>query len=175
MDSKGGVRDTHPELEAPLAPRAGQLSATEMTEVVMPQHANRLGTAFGGTIMSWIDVCAAVVTQRHSGRMGVTVFVDDVEFLAPARVGDVVRLSGRVNAAFRTSMEVEVLVEREELGSRERTRCAEALLTFVCLDDEGEPTAVPPLLLQTEEELARAEAAAERRTARLARRAERPG
>jgi len=135
----------------------------------MPQHANRLGTAFGGAIMSWIDICGAVVTQRHSGRIGVTAFVDDLEFRAPAVVGDVVRLTGRINAAFTSSMEVQVVVEREDPWTRERTLCADALLTFVNLSDDGTPSPVPPLALETEDDRRRAEAATARRQERKAR------
>ena len=154
---------TQPESKAP------SVSATEMTEILLPQHANALGTAFGGTIMSWIDVCAAVAAQRHCGRIAVTAFVDDMQFLRPIRVGDVVRLTAVVNATFRTSLEVGVLVERESRDTMERVGCVEAFLTFVNLDDNGRPSPVPKLAISSDEERAREADALARRERRLAR------
>ncbi len=148
--------------------RPPRLSFTEMSEILLPQHANALGTAFGGVVLSWIDVCGAIAAQRHCGRVAVTAAIDDMQFLAPLRVGDVVRLTARVNAAFRTSLEVEVRVEREDIATRARTLCADALLTFVNRDEEGRPVPAPPLAPETEEERKRVEAARERRAARLA-------
>jgi acyl-CoA hydrolase len=143
-------------------------SFTEMTELVLPQHANALGTAFGGTVMSWIDVCAAIVAQRHTGRISVTAAIDDLHFLAPIRVGDIVRLTGRINATFRTSLEIEVLVEIENAATRQRTLCADAKLTFVNVGPDGKPIAVPPVVLETEEDRERSAAAEKRRAARIA-------
>jgi len=143
-------------------------SFTEMTELVLPQHANALGTAFGGTVMSWIDVCAAIVAQRHTGRISVTAAIDDLHFLAPIRVGDIVRLTGRINATFRTSLEIEVLVEIENAATRQRTLCADAKLTFVNVGQDGKPIAVPPVVLETDEDRERAAAAEKRREARIA-------
>jgi len=144
-------------------------SQTEMTEIVLPQHANALGTAFGGTVLSWIDVCAAIAAQRHCGSVAVTASIDGVEFRAPIRQGDVVRVFGRVNAAFRTSVEVEVAVETEDPATMARTLAVDALLTFVNVDAAGRPSPVPALRCETPEETARAEAAVERRRARLLR------
>jgi len=148
--------------------RPPRLSFTEMNEIVLPQHANALGTAFGGVVLSWIDVCGAIAAQRHCGRIAVTAAIDDMQFLAPIRVGDVVRLTARVNAAFRTSLEVEVHVEREDVSTMARTLCADALLTFVNRDEEGLPVPAPSLAPETDEERARVEAAIDRRKARLA-------
>jgi acyl-CoA hydrolase len=153
-------------MSEPLKPRTVQQSMTEMTEIVLPPHANALGTIFGGTVMSWIDVCGAIVSQRHCGRIAVTAFVDDLEFLAPIRVGDVVCLSGRLNAVFRSSMEVEVIVEREDVATGVRTLCLEALLVFVNVDDQGRPQTAPPLTLETEEDHRRSCEAMERKRRR---------
>jgi acyl-CoA hydrolase len=150
------------------APKPPRVSLTEMTELVLPQHANVLGTAFGGVVLSWIDICGAIAAQRHCGRVAVTAAIDEMQFLAPIRIGDVVRVTAWVNAAFRTSVEVEVHVEREDPTTMERTLCADALLTFVNRADDGTPAPAPPLAPETDEERARAEAAAERRKARLA-------
>src|SRR6185295_12948283 len=93
-----------------LEPRTQAHSRTQMTEYVLPQHANALGGVFGGQIMAWIDLCAAICAQRHSGRMSVTAFVDELKFVEPVHVGEVVRLEAEVTAVFRTSMEIEVIV-----------------------------------------------------------------
>jgi len=149
-------------------PRA---SFTEMTELVLPQHGNVLGSAFGGTILAWIDVCGAIAAQRHCNRVAVTAALDEVNFLASIKVGDVVVLSARVNAAFSTSLEVEVEVKVEDAKTGQRKRCVDAFMTFVAVDEEGKPCRVPQLVLETREDERRAAEAAERRAARLARRA----
>jgi acyl-CoA hydrolase len=150
------------------APRTVDKSRVEKTEIVLPQHANALGTAFGGSVMSWVDVCAAVTAQRHCGRIAVTVSIDALHFRAPLRVGDVVVLRSWMNAAFGSSMEVECVVEREDTATGERTLCVDALLTFVNVDDAGKPMPIPELLAETEEDRARAAAARKRRERRLA-------
>lgn len=151
----------------PLPTRTVADSHTVMSELVLPQHANAVGTAFGGTIMSWIDICGAICAQRHAGRVAVTARVDDLEFKAPIRVADIVVLEARLNAAFGSSMEVEVIVQREDTITRTRTQCVDARLTFVQLDADGKPQRVPALALRTEEERERSRAAEQRRRARL--------
>lgn len=146
--------------------KSPEQSRTQMTELVLPQHANAVGTAFGGSIMGWVDICAAITAQRHCGRVAVTARVDALEFVAPIRVGDVVSLSGQLNAVFRTSMEVGVRVEREDRASGARVLCVEATLTFVQLDEQGRPLEVPRLVLDSEEARARDAAARQRRKAR---------
>lgn len=148
-------------------PRA---SFTEMTELVLPQHGNVLGGAFGGTVLAWIDVCGAIAAQRHCNRVAVTAALDEVNFLESIRVGDVVVLSARVNAAFNTSLEVEVEVKVEDANTGQRRRCVDAFMTFVAVDDDGKPSRVPQLVLETREDERRASEAAERRASRLARR-----
>jgi acyl-CoA hydrolase len=141
-----------------------------MTEYVLPSHANFFGTVFGGQIMAWMDLCAAVCAQRHAERPCVTAFVDDLLFKKPVRVGQVVLLRAQVQATFRTSMEIEVSVWGEDTFTGARWPTVECMATFVALDDGRAPTPVPPLLLETDEHR-RIQAAAEaRRAARLARR-----
>jgi acyl-CoA hydrolase len=154
-----------------MDPRPQASSRTEMTEYVLPQHANALGGVFGGQIMAWIDLCAAICAQRHSGRQCVTAFVDDLKFEQPVRVGEVVRLEARVTATFRTSMEIEVVVEGEDATTGRRWPCVDARLTFVAIDAERRPTAVPPLVLDTEAIRAGQAAGEARRAARLGGRA----
>ena len=145
-------------------------SLTEMTEYVLPQHANALGNVFGGQIMAWVDLCGAICAQRHSGRVAVTAFVDDLKFEQPVKVGEVVRLCARVTATFRTSMEIEVIVNGENSRTRERWPCVDAFVVFVAIDDGGKPTPVPPLALDTDALRASQAAGQERREARLSRR-----
>ena len=127
-------------------------SFTEMTELVLPQHANAIGTAFGGAIMSWIDICSSIAAKRHCGNVCVTARVDALEFRAPIKVGDVVRLTARLNAAFTSSMEIGVRVEREHGRTGERALCADARATFVNLGEDGRPCPVPPLLARSDED-----------------------
>ena len=143
-------------------------SFTEMTELVLPQHTNAIGTAFGGVIMSWIDICSSIAAKRHCGRVSVTARVDELEFKAPIKMGDVVRLTARLNAAFTSSMEIGVRVEREHAQTGERVLCADARATFVNIGDDGKPSPVPPLLLETDEDKRLADEAAERRRLRKA-------
>ena len=144
-------------------------SATEMVQIVLPSDANALGAAFGGSVMGWIDICAAVAAQRHSRQLVVTASMDDLHFHAPIKVGWTVTLKARVVAAFRSSMEVGVTVHAENIQTGERTLTTSALLTFVALDKDGKKLPVPPLALETPEEKQAAEEAQARRAERLAR------
>lgn len=152
------------------APRPRAASVTEMAEYVLPQHANIGGTVFGGQIMAWVDLCAAICAQRHAGRPCVTAFVDDLLFKRPVRVGQVVRLRAHVSATFHTSMEIDVDVRGEDTLTGEQWPTVECRVVFVAMDDERRPTAVPPLLLETDADRAGQAAAEERRRARLAKR-----
>ena len=151
--------------------RRAAASVTTMTEYVLPTHANALGNVFGGQIMAWMDLCAAICSQRHTGRVCVTVGIDDLCFQEPIQVGQVVKLEARVTAAFRTSLEIEVQVYGEDAPTGRTWPCVSALFTFVAVDSSGTPTAVPPLLVSTEEERRNLEAASARRQRRLSKRA----
>jgi acyl-CoA hydrolase len=152
-----------------LPPRSQAASLTTMTEYVLPQHSNLFGGVFGGQIMAWVDLCAAICAQRHSGRPAVTAFVDDLKFQKPVRIGEVVRLEARVNAVFRTSMEIAVEVTGEDSRTGRTWPCVHALTVFVAIGDDGKPTAVPPLLLEDEATRASQAAGEARRAQRLAR------
>ena len=158
-----------------LAAKTRAASTTEMTEYVLPQHANVHGSVFGGQIMAWIDLCAAVCAQRHAGRPCVTAFVDDLLFKRPVRVGQVVLLRAQVTAAFRTSMEIEVAVQGEDTLTGERWPTVECLATFVAMDDDGRPAAIPALAVENESHRAAQAAAEERRRVRLAKRSSERG
>jgi len=127
-------------------------SAIETRYLVMPGHANPFGTAFGGTIMSWVDMVAAMAAQKHCGREVVTAGIDSVAFESPIRIGDQVVLLASVNYVSRTSMEVGVRVIRENPATGERTTATRAFLTFVAVDENHHPVTAPPLTPQTEDE-----------------------
>ncbi|HEV3189400.1 MAG TPA: acyl-CoA thioesterase [Polyangiaceae bacterium] len=154
-----------------LRPKSIADSVTEMTEYVLPQHANVYGTVFGGQIMAWVDICAAICAQRHAGRPCVTAFVDSLLFKRPVRVGQVVRLHAHVVATFRTSMEIEVSVLGENAMTGEVWPTVECHVILVAMNDDGKPTPVPPRLLESEADRKAQAAADERRRARLAKRA----
>ena len=141
-----------------------------MTEFILPTHANALGSVFGGQVMAWIDLCAAICAQRHTGRIVTTAAIDELSFDRPMKIGQVAQLTARVTAAFRTSLEVRVHVDGEDATTGERWACVSAFVTFVAVDAELRPTAVPPLVIASEEDRELAEAAAARRAHRLERR-----
>ncbi len=150
-----------------MDPRPQSASETKMVEYVLPQHANALGNVFGGQIMAWVDLCGAISAQRYTGSMCVTAFVDDLKFHNPVKVGEVVRLSARVSAAFRTSIEIEIDVEGEDSRSGRTWPCVHARLTFVAIDGDGKPAPVPALVLESEAVRASQEAGERRRKTRL--------
>ena len=133
----------------------------------MPQDANVLGHVFGGAIMSIMDKCAAVAAIRHARRACVTASVDRIDFREPVRVGDLVVMRASVNFAGRTSMEVGVRVETEDMISGVRRHTNSCYLTFVAVDRSGRPVTVPQVVPETDEEKRRFEAAKERRRRRL--------
>ena len=154
-----------------MDPKPQSASRTEMTEYVLPVHANALGNVFGGQVLAWMDICAAICAQRHSGRPCVTAFVDDLLFEGPVRIGEVVQLQARVTATFRTSMEIEVVVRGEDTHTRRQWPCVKSLVVFVAIDDERKPTTVPSLELDSDDVRASQHAAEERRRVRLTKRA----
>jgi acyl-CoA hydrolase len=144
---------------------------TEMVQVVLPNDANPMGFALGGTVMHLIDIAGAIAAHRHARAPMVTAAVDDLQFLHPIHVGDLIILRARVTAAFRTSLEVEVEVLSEALLTGERRRTSMAYLTFATMPQAGRRPTVPPLVPDTDDDRERAEAARRRREARLASRA----
>jgi acyl-CoA hydrolase len=146
-------------------------SITEMMQLVLPHEANVHGSVLGGTVMHWIDLAAAVVANRHSRRPVVTAAFDDMSFLAPINVGQLALIHARITLVDRSSMEIRVDVESEDLLSGERRRTGTAFVTFVALDPvTRRPAPVPPLVLETDEERAEHARALERRRQRLERR-----
>lgn len=150
--------------------KSPEQSRTVMTHLVFPEHANALGKAFGGQVMAWTDMCGGICSMRHSGGATVTAAIDELQFERPIEIGDTVVIEARVNAAFRSSMEVGVTVHGENSATGERWRCVDALLTFVAVDAEGRPREVPPLRVETDDERRREAQAVARRDERLTRR-----
>ena len=134
-----------------LQPKPARLSRTEHTQIVLKEHINGQNRLFGGRLMEWIDVVAAVAARRHSCRNVTTAAVDSLQFAAPAFVNDTIILSACVTSTGRTSMEVCVRTYVENLDGTRR-EINRAYLVMVALDENGNPTAVPPVLPETEEE-----------------------
>ena len=146
-------------------------SATEMPQLVLPQHANVHGSVLGGMVMHWVDMAAALVANRHSRRPVVTAAFDEMAFLAPIQIGQLAVLRAKLTFVDRSSMEIRVDVTSEDLLSGEHRTTGTAFVTFVALDPVTKrPTPVPRLELETEEERAEHARALERRRLRLERR-----
>ena len=150
-----------------LTPKRASESATEMVQVVLPNDANPLGFILGGTVMHLIDIAGAIACHRHTRSLLVTAAVDGLQFLHPIKVGDLIILTSRVTAVWSTSLEVEVEVFSEETLTGVRRMTSRAYLTFVSIDHEGRRVPIPPLLLETAEERAKALEADLRRADRL--------
>jgi acyl-CoA hydrolase len=138
-----------------------------MNEIVLPNDTNSLGNMMGGRLLYLMDKCAAISAQRHANQVCVTASVDSVEFQGPIREAEVVIIESQVTRAFTTSMEVELNVWAENPRAQTRRKCNRAYYTFVALDEDGTPTAVPPITPETDEERRRHEQAAKRREVRL--------
>ena len=149
------------------AQRTVSESQAESANLMMPQDANVLGHVFGGAVLSIMDKTAAVAAIRHARCSCVTVSVDRVDFREPIHVGDLVVMKASVNYVGRTSMEVGVRVEAEDLISGKRRHTNSCYVTFVAVDRNGRPIEVPALIPETEDEQRRYEAAVERRRRRL--------
>jgi acyl-CoA hydrolase len=142
-----------------------------MSHIVLPHHANVHGTVLGGTVMHWIDMAAAVAANRHCRRPVVTAAFDEMAFLAPIQVGQLAALHARITLVDKSSMEIRVEVESEDLLTGERRHTSTAYVTFVALDPvTRRPTPVPPLELETDADRAENARAQERRRIRLERR-----
>jgi uncharacterized protein (TIGR00369 family) len=144
-------------------------SKTIMSRTMLPSDANPYGNVHGGEIMKLIDACAGAAATRHARSRVVTAYIDELSFLAPVYVGDLVTARASVNHVGRTSMEVGVRVESENLLTGNVVHVSSAHLVFVSIDENGRPIELPPLAAETDEERRRMQAAEQRRAARLAR------
>jgi acyl-CoA hydrolase len=151
-----------------LAPKPVSASAIDdQTAIVFPNDLNSLGTLFGGRVMEMADRICAVVAKRHAGRYCVTLGIDSVRFLAPARHGDILVYKAAVNRVWRTSMEIGIKVFADENQTMARKHIVSAYFTFVAMDERMQKVEIPQVIPQTDDEKRRYEAAERRRQARL--------
>ena len=131
--------------------------------VVLPNDTNHIGNLFGGKLLQWVDITAAIAAQRHCGRVVVTAAINHVSFDNAINQNSIVTLEAKVSRAFSTSMEifVDVFVENPVTGAK--TKCNEAILTFVAIDQNGSPLPVPEIIPETEIEKKRYDSALRRR------------
>ena len=126
-----------------------------MHELILPNDTNILGNVLGGRVMHFMDICAAMSAYKHARKPVVTASVDHLDFMAPAKKGDILILKSSVNYAHRTSMEVGVRIEAERPLTGEVSHTATAYLTFVALDEEKRPTLIPKISPETDKEIYR--------------------
>ena len=138
-------------------------SLTVSTEVVLPNDTNALGNLMGGKLLHWMDIAAAVSAHRHCKRFVVTAAVNNVCFEHPIRLADILTVEAKISRAFKTSMEIFIDVFVEDRVTGKKTRCNEAIYTFVAVDQSGSPIEVPELIPETEEEIKRYDGALRRR------------
>lgn len=143
-------------------------SASEYSELALPNDANGLGNVLGGKVMHLVDLAAAMAAMRHARRPVVTASVDSLHFLHPVHIGQLIILRSSVNRVFRSSMEVGVKVTTENLMTGRCLHTCSAYLTFVALDEARNATPIAPVIPETEDEKRRYREAGERREYRLA-------
>lgn len=147
-------------------PKKPESSVSVVSELMMPHQVNNLGHVFGGELLSMVDRAAAVTAMRHAGRPSVTVSIDRVDFVEPIFAGELVTCTARINFVGRTSMEVGVRVEAENLLTGRRRHTNTCLLTFVAIDENHRPCAVPQLDLSDPDDERRAREGRRRREVR---------
>lgn len=154
---------------SPLA-RTVSESQVSLARVMTLMDANAAGNVHGGDVMKEVDTAAGMAAARHAGRICVTASIDELSFVEPVHVGDLLLVNASVNDVGRTSLEVGVRVEAEPWGGGERRHTTSAFLVFVSLDDEGRPVEVPALTTENAEDERRRAQAAIRRQVRNERR-----
>jgi acyl-CoA hydrolase len=150
-----------------MAPRPAAHSEVVLVRQMEIPDANLAGTVHGGTIMKMVDTAAGLAAAKHCGGLAVTATMDEMTFLDPVFVGDVVTVKAMINEAFRTSMEAGVRVEAETVATGRKVHTSSGYLVFVAIDGAGKPRPVPPLLAETDEQRRRQREAHVRREARL--------
>ncbi|MBS1761168.1 MAG: acyl-CoA thioesterase [Bacteroidetes bacterium] len=142
-------------------------SHTIMTELVLPNDTNLFGNLMGGRLMYWMDIAAAMATQKHCNAPAVTASVDNISFENPIKLGNAVHIEATVTRAFNSSMEVYLKVYGEDLIQQYKYKSNEAYYTFVALDPHNKPRQVPQLIPETQEEIKLFDGALRRRQLRL--------
>jgi acyl-CoA hydrolase len=153
-----------------LKAKTAQETSIIFTHIFLPEDANSRGNVHGGVIMKQIDNVAAIVASRHSRTYVVTASIDRLDFHKPAFIGELLMLKASLNQAGKTSMEVGVRAETENLRTGEIKHIASAYLTMISIDNDGKPVENPPLELVTDEDKRRNSEAMERRKVRIAER-----
>lgn len=144
-------------------------SKVQMTELILPQHTNALGTVFGGVVLSWVDIAASICAQRHCEKTVVTASFDTMHFLAPIKLGWIANISASINFTSKSSVEVEVKITAENPMKREFFHTGSAYITMVALDGVGRPAqSIPQIKPESEAEIRRYSEAKQRREIRLA-------
>jgi uncharacterized protein (TIGR00369 family) len=151
-----------------LTPKRVAESEVTLTQLMEVTDANVVGNVHGGVIMRLVDTCGALSAIRHGGGLAVTVAIDEMTFLEPVHIGELLVLRSSVTDVGRTSMEVGVRVEAHNPVTGRKVHANSAYLVFVAVDDEGRPRAVPGLLVETDVQRRRQREAKLRRSARLA-------
>jgi len=151
-----------------LAGRFVRESVSEYSEFALPTDANTFGNLLGGKVMHLVDLAGALAAVRHARCSVVTASIDQMSFLHPVHIGELIILQSSVNRVFRTSMEVGVRVQVEDLLTGHRKHTSSAYLTFVAIDESGRRVPVPPVIPETDEEKRRYAEAEQRRAYRLA-------
>lgn len=150
-----------------IGKRVAESAIHDQTSVVFPNDLNAYGTLFGGRVLDLCDRVSGVVAKRHSGCVCVTLGIDSVRFLAPAKHGDILVFKSAVNRVWKTSMEIGIKVYKEDFRTLQRVHILSAYFTFVALDDQLKATTVAPVIPETSEEKRRYVEAEERRQRRL--------
>jgi acyl-CoA hydrolase len=143
--------------------KTAQETYTVTTEIVLPNDTNTLGNLMGGRLLHWMDIAAAISSHRHCKRVVVTASVNNVAFTQPIKLASIITLEAKVSRAFSSSMEVFIDVWVEDPVTSVRTKCNEAIYTFVAVDQNGSPLPVPELIPETEEEIKRFDGALRRK------------
>jgi uncharacterized protein (TIGR00369 family) len=167
LPGSAGMVNSYMLMSETTTPKPVRASRVTLSQLMHPEHANLLGNVHGGWIMKLADEAGALACMRHAQRRVVTVAIDSMTFREPIKIGDLVILNAEVTYTGRTSMEAEVHVLAENPITRERTHTNAAYLVYVALDDKGNPTPVPPLEAETEEEVQKLKAAKLRQIRRL--------
>jgi uncharacterized protein (TIGR00369 family) len=142
-------------------------SATILSEVMMPLHANHYGSVHGGTILKLVDEAAFVAATKHARKNVVAASLDHIEFKYPVKIGDLLTLSASIYHVGRTSMDVEVKIQAEKIKKGKTVTIGYAYLTMVALNEKGTPTKVPGLILRTKEEIEKNKEVKQKREKRI--------
>tara|TARA_B100001142_G_scaffold322339_1_gene370397 strand:+ start:2258 stop:2767 length:510 start_codon:yes stop_codon:yes gene_type:complete len=146
-----------------MQPKNPKESRATLTEIVLPNDTNNLNNLMGGRLLHWMDIASAITAHRHCNRTCVTASVNNVSFEHPIPRGSIVTLEANISRAFTSSMEVFIDVWIEDRLSGTKTKCNEAIYTFVAVDAMGKPIKVPEVIPETDLEKKRFESALRRR------------